>query len=255
MDGEQNGSNDSEDDGKNRAVTADEYFLDDEVGKKRDCPLEDSIGGNKSKKCKKVDAFVLDLTGVPPQSPIPKSAGRIKEGASKYTGATFNKVMNKWQAKIRIDGKQRHIGTYENEEEAAADYARAVFKYEGQGEPDNAREQDSFIIDLSDAPPQPPIPRSAGRVKEGASRYTGVSFDKRINKWLAIISIDGKNHRIGSYENEEAAAVDYARAVFKYRGQGALDKARKQSSFIDLSDVPPQPPIPKSEVQIKEGAS
>jgi len=173
-DGEQS---DSEDDGKNRGVTADEYFHYDEVGKKRDCPLEDSISNNKTKKRQRVDAFVIDLTGVPPQSPIPISAGRIKEGASKYTGVTFNKAMNnKWQAKIRIDGKQRHIGTYENEEEAAADYARAVFKYRGQGALDKAREQNSFIIDLSDVPPQPPVPKSAGHIKEGASKYTGVYF-------------------------------------------------------------------------------
>eukprot|EP00985_Skeletonema_marinoi_P014016 scaffold7020_cov141-Skeletonema_marinoi.AAC.11 len=252
-DGEQN---DSEDDGKNRGVTADEYFHDDEVGKKRDCPLEDSISNNKTKKRQRVDAFVIDLTGVPPQSPIPISAGRIKEGAAKYTGVTFNKAMNKWQAKIRIDGKQRHIGTYENEEEAGADYARAVFKYRGQGALDKAREQNSFIIDLSDVPPQPPVPKSAGHIKEGASKYTGVSFDKQKNKWQAQISIDGKNRTIGYYENEEEAGVDYARAVFKYKGQGEPDNAREQDSIIiDLSDAPPQPPIPKSSGRIKEGAS
>eukprot|EP00984_Skeletonema_dohrnii_P036270 scaffold37053_cov133-Skeletonema_dohrnii-CCMP3373.AAC.1 len=87
MDGKQN---DSEDDGKIRGVTGDKYCLDDgfsdrhsthdnnygldEVGKKHDRPSEDSIS-NKTKKR-------IDLRDVPPQSPIPKSAGRIKEGAS-----------------------------------------------------------------------------------------------------------------------------------------------------------------------------
>jgi hypothetical protein len=38
--------------------------------------------------------------------PIPKSAGRIKEGASAYhTGVTFDKQSNKWQARISIEGK------------------------------------------------------------------------------------------------------------------------------------------------------
>eukprot|EP00984_Skeletonema_dohrnii_P021544 scaffold10796_cov102-Skeletonema_dohrnii-CCMP3373.AAC.1 len=95
---------------------------------------EDSICGNenKTKKFKKVDAdsdsadaFAVDLTGVPPQSPIPKSEGRIKDGASKYTGVSFNKAMNKWQAKIHIDGKARFIGSYEKDDKAAVDYARA----------------------------------------------------------------------------------------------------------------------------------
>eukprot|EP00573_Skeletonema_grethae_P003932 CAMPEP_0201700566 /NCGR_PEP_ID=MMETSP0578-20130828/29116_1 /ASSEMBLY_ACC=CAM_ASM_000663 /TAXON_ID=267565 /ORGANISM="Skeletonema grethea, Strain CCMP 1804" /LENGTH=36 /DNA_ID= /DNA_START= /DNA_END= /DNA_ORIENTATION= len=34
--------------------------------------------------------------------------------------------------------------------------------------------------------------------------------------------IDGKRHVIGNYHNEEEAAGDYARALFKYKGQGAL---------------------------------
>eukprot|EP00984_Skeletonema_dohrnii_P030819 scaffold22636_cov63-Skeletonema_dohrnii-CCMP3373.AAC.1 len=101
-----------------------------------------------------------------------------------------------------IEGKTRHVGLYENEEEAAVDYARAVVKYKGQGVLDNAREErardksgsverNSFIIDLRDVPPQPPIPKR-GRIKDGASKYTGVSFNKAMNKWQAKIFIDGK---------------------------------------------------------------
>ncbi|KAK1739914.1 hypothetical protein QTG54_009673 [Skeletonema marinoi] len=145
--------------------------------------------------------------------------------------------MNKWQAQIRIDGMNRLIGYYENEEEAAVDYARAVFKYK--------KREDSFIIDLSDVPPQPPIPKSSGTIKEGASKYTGVHFNKQMNKWRVQIDIKGKLQTIGYYENEEEAATDYARAVFKYKGQAALDKARERraldnareqdSIIIDLS--------------------
>eukprot|EP00985_Skeletonema_marinoi_P030621 scaffold32934_cov175-Skeletonema_marinoi.AAC.5 len=228
----------------------------DEVGKKRVRPSEESISGKDDNKRQRVDAFIIDLSDVPPQLPIPKSAGHIKEGASKYKGVSFDKRRNKWKALISIDGKQRRIGYYENEEEGGADYARAVFKYKNQAALGKAREQDSFIIDLTDVPPQSPIPKSAARVRDGASKYVGVSFNKLMNKWQAQIMIDGKQRHIGCYENEEEAAVDYARAVFKFKGQGALGKARDQnSSFIDLSDVPPQPPIPKSACRVKEGAS
>jgi hypothetical protein len=72
---------------------------------------------------------------VPPQSPIPKSSGRVKEGASKYTGVTFNKQSNRWHAQINISGKNQFIGLYDNEEEAAVDYARAVFKYKSGVKP------------------------------------------------------------------------------------------------------------------------
>ncbi|KAK1739945.1 putative AP2/ERF family transcription factor family protein [Skeletonema marinoi] len=318
MDREQSDSEDSEDDGKICGATADEYFLDDEVGKKRDCPLEDSISNNKTKKRQRVDAFVIDLSDVPPQSPIPKSSGCVKEGASKYTGVSFDKRMNKWHAQIMIAGKSRNIGYYENEEEAAVDYARALFKYKGQGALDKARERraldkereqngeicgvttavkglcdrhsthgnkygldnevgkkraltsggsiggnktkkckkvDAFVLDLTGVPPQSPIPKSGGHIKEGASKYKGVHFNKQKNKWQAKLGIEGKNRHIGYYDNEEEAATDYARAVFKYKNQAALGKAREDSFIIDLSDVPPQPPIPKSSGTIKEGAS
>jgi hypothetical protein len=33
----------------------------------------------------------------------------------------------------------------------------------------------------------------------------------------AHISVDGKQHLIGYNDNEEEAAIDYARAVFKYK--------------------------------------
>ena len=210
--------------------------------------------------------LLVDLTGVPPQSPIPKSSGRIREGASKYTGVTFHKQMNKWMAQIMINGKTICIGFYENEEEAAVDYARVLCKYKGQDALDKARVvQNTFIVDLADVPPQLPIPKSAGQIKDGTSKYAGVYFNKLMNKWKAQIRIDGKDQFIGIYENEEEAAVDYARAVFKYRGPETLEKLfkhnkrrvhQKQKSLVlDLSDVPPQPPIPKRAGQIKEGAS
>ena len=229
-----------------------------ERGKKRDLPPGDAAAGNEINKRQRTDGlFVLDLSDVPPQLPIPRSKG---EGASKYTGVTFNKERNKWAAQIIIEGKNRHIGCYVNEEEAAIDYARAVFRYKGQGELDKAREQkkSAYAIDLSDVPPQLPILKNEGNIKGGTSKYVGVYFNKAYNKWEAKISIEAKNRHIGCYKNEEDAAIDYARALFKYKGQGALGKARglkKSADAIDLRGVPPQQPIPKSKGRIKEGAS
>ncbi len=100
--------------------------------KKRPLPSKDMISGKAIKKRQRTDKFVIDLTDVPPQLPIPKTKGRIKDGGSKYAGIHFNKAENKWQAQIYIGGKQRHIGYYENEEEAAVDYSTALFKYKGQ---------------------------------------------------------------------------------------------------------------------------
>jgi len=206
--------------------------IENRVEKKRALPSPSGgvISEREKKKRQNADRFVLDLSDVPPQLPIVKNKGRIKEGASKYTGAYLHKVTNKWQAMIRIEGKERHIGYYENEEEAAVDYARAVYKYRGQEALDKARKRNSSGIDLSGVPPQSPILKSEGLLTEGASKYVGVTLDERTNKLKAQIMIAGKKQSIGYYENEELAAVDYARAVFKFKGPQALDKARERSS-------------------------
>ena len=239
-------------------------------GKKRALPSGGAIISSEgTKKRQKSDRFVLDLSDVPPQPPIPKRKERIKEGSSKYTGVSFVKSMSKWKAEIKIDGKTRHIGYYEKEEEAAIDYARAVFKYQGEDALDKAREyrKSALVIDLSDVPIQPPIPKKESQqkgracdryIKEGSSKYAGVTFHNARNKWKTQIKIDGKSRYIGCYENEEEAAIDYARAVFKYKGEEALAKLREQKSSrsaIDLSDVPPRQPIPKREGHMKEGSS
>ena len=99
------------------------------------------------------------------------------------------------------------------------------------------------FIDLTDVPPQLPILKSSG--KDGASKYEGVFFKKAKNKWEAQIYVDGKNHYIGIYDNEEDAAIDYARAVSKYC-QIRAHQQKMKPKFIDLTDVPPQSPILKS---------
>ena len=110
-----------------------------------------------------------------------------------------------------IAGNQRNIGYYEkysldeNEEAAATDYARAVFKYKGQDALDKARKRNSsssseHAIDLRGVPPQPLVFRSEGHMKEGASKYAGVYFNKKMNRWQARISIGGKQRHIGLYD-------------------------------------------------------
>lgn len=209
-----------------------------------------SINDNVAKKRQRVNAFAIDLTDVPPQPHILKSASHFTAGASKFTGVSFHKSRNTWQATISIDGKQSHIGYYKNEEEAAADYARAVFKYKRNDS--SQPPQNSFILDLEDVPPQPLILKNdlsrskeysdntrRRNVKKGSSKYTGVYFAKDVNKWKAQIMIDGTVRSIGYYEIEEEAAADYARAVFKYKPK----KSVTTYGGMDLKDIPDQPLI------------
>lgn len=42
-------------------------------------------------------------------------AWKNKKTSSKYTGVSWNKLVEKWESKIRINGKSKHIGTFRTE--------------------------------------------------------------------------------------------------------------------------------------------
>ena len=48
--------------------------------------------------------------------------------SSKYTGVSWNKIANKWMAKIYIDGKQKHLGYFTDEYQAHLAYQKALNK-------------------------------------------------------------------------------------------------------------------------------
>ena len=177
----------------------------DNFSKKRPLLLDDEGGTEETKRRKRCQPFI-DLTDVPPQLPIKNNR---KGASSKYQGVYFHKSSKKWKAQIAIDGEAHSIGNYDNEEEAAVDYARALFKY-------GSRRQRKFI-DSTES--------SKYQWKNGSSKYEGVYFNKANNKWNAQITIDGKQYYIGAYDNEEEAAVDYARAAHTY-GVEIIQKGR-----------------------------
>lgn len=54
--------------------------------------------------------------------------------------------------------------------------------------------------------------------KRNTSGFKGVSFEKRANKWLARIKIDGKVKWLGYYNNPEDAGAAYAKASPEVHG-------------------------------------
>lgn len=65
--------------------------------------------------------------------------------------------------------------------------------------------------------------RTCIRMKDGKpygkSKYKGVTYHKRNKKWYAQITVKGKNHYLGYYNNEEDAAEVYNKTAEKLFGE------------------------------------
>ncbi|KAL7545801.1 hypothetical protein ACHAWF_009147, partial [Thalassiosira exigua] len=171
------------------------------------------------------ESSFIDLTGVPSQPLILKNAlsqkvfkdntrrRPVKSGSSKYTGVYYDKGTRKWKAQIWAEGKVRSIGYYEREEEAAADYARAAFKYKSKNT-SNGGDRLYGGLDLSNVPEQPLIRSSA------ASGYQGVK--KMKGRWQARIATENGEapKTLGTFDTVEEAAGVYARAAYYLQRRG-----------------------------------
>jgi hypothetical protein len=115
---------------------------------------------------------------------------------------TWKKLSNKWAANIRYDGKKHYLGYFEDEEDAAKAYDIAARAHRGE------KAQLNF-----------PAQGESG-LRE-SSKYRGVSWCKKSNKWKAQIKYDGKRQHLGVFENEENAANAYNLAAGAHHGEKA----------------------------------
>ena len=99
---------------------------------------------------------------------------KIVDKQSKYKCVDYNKFKNKWTSKAKIDGKLKLLGYFDTEHEAYEAYTDVV--------PNN---------------------------KNKISKYRGVSYDKRTNKWIARIFVNGKSKFLGNYSTELDAYKSY----------------------------------------------
>jgi hypothetical protein len=115
-----------------------------------------------------------------------------KNGTSKYTGVCWQKLNNKWQAEITINGKKKYLGLFTDEYEAHLLYQKALKMY---------HEGDLSFM----------------RPKEFSSKYKGVFWHKSLNKWVAQINVDGKRKYLGSFTDEYEAHLAYQKALNEHK--------------------------------------
>jgi len=162
-------------------------------------------------------------------------------GQSHFTGVCWNKKDKKWTAAIQKDGKQKYLGSFDDEEEAAhkydkdaAELGRPLNFPKAEGDPRAKKKQQGL--------------GAPGEVRK-QSRFTGVCWNKKDKKWMASLRKEGKKSYLGSFNDEEEAARKYdeaagalGRPVNFPEGGALLVKSKKQKVTLGLSlDTGPTP--------------
>lgn len=112
--------------------------------------------------------------------------------SSKYVGVCWSTKSLKWQSSIYYDGIRIYLGLFDNETDASDAYQKALSKIEnGRFNPNDYKTKFS-------------------------SKYKGVNLDKRVNKWMARITIKGSRKFLGYFNNEIDASNAYQKALKEY---------------------------------------
>jgi hypothetical protein len=112
------------------------------------------------------------------------------------TGVSFDKSLNKYVAKIGLNGRSKHLGYFEDQNEALLVYKQAL-KMINDGDL-------SFFT-----------------FKEPTSKYLGVCWCKIKKKWRVTVLINKKQFHIGFFTNETEA----------YNARIEVDKMIKCNDF------------------------
>ena len=148
--------------------------------------------------------------------------------ASGFEGVHFHKRSGKWGASITIARKQVHVGSYSTEEDAARAYDAALMTVEGSKPASR---------NFSGAPVPTPAEIDATRAmlaakaaaKGGSSKFKGVYLHKPSGKWVARITIAGKQVHLGSYSIEEDAARAYEKKATRDDDDEARGRRRRKA--------------------------
>lgn len=137
---------------------------------------------------------------------------------SDYDGVAFIERLGKWQSSITVGRRGIVLGHFDDEEDAALAYDRAVLHFRGAAAKRNFPERR-----FRPATPEEIHLAQWKRYKEETtSAYTGVQWSIAAGAWVANIVVEGRTIRLGVFDDEVTAARAYDRAARKYRGDAQL---------------------------------
>ncbi|MBN6852270.1 AP2 domain-containing protein [Staphylococcus warneri] len=158
-----------------------------------------------------------------------------EKGKSKYKGVTWHKASKKWVASIRLKGRNKYLGIYHNEDDAAKAYNNAVNNYWGGNGYLN-------IIGEDNRTPNAEYRTDKNRNKRilGSSGYKNIS--KTNSGFYARIRHKNKSTYIQSLPSIHQAALSYNKCVIYLFGDNAIINdvplTDELKEFIDNWEIP-----------------
>ena len=145
---------------------------------------------------------------------VPSSNAAGLKGVSKQGG--------KYQAQVREDGKQHHLGSFDTPEEAALHYARYVGAVRAAAETAEARGEGLFTASEARA-----AAAAEGLELVPSSNPTGFKgVNKQGSKYVSKVKEDGRLRHLGSFTTPQEAALHFARHVGAARAAAEAAEAR-----------------------------
>lgn len=135
------------------------------------------------------DNRVENLQIVSQRENVFKTQGKY---TSQYKGVHFYHYNNKWLANIRVNQRLFYLGFFETEIEASNAYQNAV---------ESLKNGNEFTIEKTI------------KKREGTSKYKGVCWHKKQNKWMSRILINKKRIFLGYFETAEQANEAYQKKL------------------------------------------
>lgn len=122
--------------------------------------------------------------------------------SSRYPGVSWAGWAEKWQARIAVDSIQYHLGYFDIEESAAAAYNKA-------------------FADVELGIFTPPVIYKT-------SRFVGISWKSKNNRWIVQIQFEGTQNYIGCFIEETDAKAAYDRAAAQIEAGTFVAKRKKR---------------------------
>lgn len=146
-----------------------------------------------------------------------------------YKGCSFNNGQQKWVAVITRNNRNIHIGGFDNETDAAKAYNDYALYLNSKF--DDCKYCINGIVDYVANPRDVPLENKINR--KFLTSYHGVTFNKKMKKFTAIIIFENNYHYLGCGMETECAIL-YNKQALYFNNH---NKAKFELNYIDVNHL------------------